>query len=67
MPKRKRTRYRVFMTGSSVEDVRARAKEKYRNCTVADVKWDKKKKVPRGAKIRGYNKYYRVYLRDCKF
>lgn len=55
--------YRVFMTGKSIESVTKRAKEKYTTYTIVDVKWDKKKKVPRGALLRGYTKYYRVYLK----
>ena len=44
MPK-KRTRYRVFMTGNTVKEVRFDAEEKYgRTHKIVDVKLDKKKK-----------------------
>lgn len=61
--KRGRT-VRVFMTGNSEEEVRQRAVEKYVNHIIVDVKVDPKKRVPRGARIRGYSKYFRVYLRE---
>jgi len=54
---------RVFMTGNSIEEVTKYAKEKYTTFNIVDVKWDKKKKVPRGALIRGKTRYYRVYLK----
>ena len=54
---------RVFMAGRSRESVERRATEKYSQHTVTKVKLDSKKRVPRGARIRGYTKYYRVYLK----
>ena len=52
------------MAGSSVEDVLKRAKKTYVTHRILEAKVDKRKRVTRSQKARGYTKYYRVYLME---
>ena len=52
------------MTGSSIEQVRKEAEDKYGEMfKIVDVKYDRNKKVSASAILMGNTKYYRVYLK----